>query len=433
MSTASQKWVNVGQRPVRRYFPRLGFTLAVLLMGSIAVANRSVLCQLQAYSILIITMVTLILYAQYYSIEREYTIETFRDPYCVDCMRPSRAALMVGRQASTISSNYERLYFCRPREFLIGFCWLAWIAYGSVFHEGKHSEQEDAYVADVFQYLGNTTVVYWMVPYARFFRNLVLWLIALALTRRLIRPTAAFVVFFVLLFAPSSHSTPQALTTYELVARTCIFVTIFVLAELLKRTVHYAEWIKTYSDTHSAHISSVMMALGLAQTKSFSSRLRSESLTISDMPTLATGQTFSLDVYLSDWTVIIESSWIMVACDWAIVLALLQACAQLYWILEKRKSIVLSARDNLTKTRIKGDIALPVVVASSPVEVPRAPGVSRRVSRLHNNTSNSQRGPPPTRLTQQPPPPPSPPNEHTPSQSKVDVALLREQVFASMV
>lgn len=445
MNAVKEKWVNVGQRPVRRYFPRLGFTLAVLLVGSIAVANRSVLCQLQAYSILVITLVTLVLYAQYNSIEREFTVETYRDPYCVDCMRPSRAALIVGRQAVTVSSSYERLYFCRPREYLIGFCWLAWIAYGSVFHEGKHSEQEDAYVADVFQYLGNSTVVYWMVPYARVVRNMILWIIALALTMKLIRPTTAFVFFFLMLFAPSSHSTPQALSTHELVGRTCIFVTLFFMAELLKRATHYAEWIKAYKATHSAHISSVMMALGLAQTKSFSSRLGSDALMIPDddsEPSLATGRSFSLDRYLSDWTVVIESSWIMVASDWAIVLALIQTCLQFLWFFRARKAALESANIDPTKTRIKGEKpTLPVTIkpkapaaSSSP---PMGSNMSRRVFRQQNNLVNTQAGPPlvvPMRVPpQRRPPPPRTESEPTPKPSSVDVAQLREQVFASMV
>src|SRR3990172_8932372 len=124
-TATEQHWINISQRPAKRYFWLVAVVLAVLLIGAAAVAHRALLCQLQAYAILLLSFVSFALYVNYTSVCRECTVDTLRSPYCIECRRESRGAMVVGRQVADISSNYERFYMSMMRMHLAAFVWLA--------------------------------------------------------------------------------------------------------------------------------------------------------------------------------------------------------------------------------------------------------------------------------------------------------------------
>jgi hypothetical protein len=349
----SELWISVGQSATKKQLVADALVLLLLWLAAIAVANRDRFCQLQAYTVLLVSIGAFGLYTHYCAQRRECTVETLRSPYCVDCRSTSRGAIVLGRRVEQVESNYERLHLPAARRHVVVVTWLAWLAYGSIFHEAQHESSEDAFLLQVLHGSG-------VVAYLRMARVLLLWLVAtadvLAATPRHI--VAASAVFFVLLFFPSHESTAQALGGEALFMRTSIFVVLCFLSESLQRVLHYVDWIAGYDTNYQTHLSGLLMALGQAAPQKPLTVHSGDQLFIPILDPGVSGRDFSLRVYLVDWRIVIRAAWVLVASDFAVSLALVQAGAILYrYCLAKHtiRALIVRKRNFLRLREFAGD------------------------------------------------------------------------------
>lgn len=346
-----EQWISIAQRSARRYLHPAAFALGVLEAGSLAVAQRSVLCQLQAYAILIVSCVAFASYAYHNSVRRECAVETFTSPYCVDCKGESRGVLIVGRRTNEVSSGYEQLYANPLRVHFAIFVWLAWIAYGSVFHEAQHTASEDAYVSELVHNLTSGPWLDSLLPHVRTLRIVTLFVVACYDSSKRAAPHVVYTtaLFFVLLFFPSAQSTAQALHTVELLSRTAVFVTLFVLAEIVERAEHYRDWLGGYDEAYRIHLTGLLMAIGRARPL----RPKSEEIFIPVCGPDAVGRSFSIERHLASWRIVVRSAWILVASDAAIGLAVVESLYLLYRLVVARQPLdsIVKAKPDYLRTK----------------------------------------------------------------------------------
>jgi len=366
-ASARHVWLNVSQRPARRYAARSGVVLALLTGGALAVAYRTTLCQLQAYAILLLSIVALGLAVQHASLRRECTVEVLRSPYCIECKGESRAAMVIGQFVSAVSSNYERFYMRVPRLHLALVAWLAWIAYGSLFHGARHNAAEDAYVARVAAALSSGAVGSAVAAHLREARVVVLWLNALysllvehwrvrtigtpvhqqqqSAAHRALQSTG---LFFALLFAPTAESTAQSLSPLSALARTALFAALFFADETLGRAHQYAAWINSYTASYRVQLVGLLMALGSAKPHRPSKSRQVDDVVIplhgaaSASPIV--GRRFSLDGKLAEWAVVVRCAWLLVANNGALALGLVQLALTLALLAVVRRDTLRTAR-----------------------------------------------------------------------------------------
>jgi hypothetical protein len=332
--SATETWISVAQSPIRKQLAIDALLFLLLSLASAAVANRERLCQLQAYAVLLVSLAAVAFYAHYCQTKREATVETLRKPYCVDCHGESRGALVVGRRSSEVASAYERMHVPLARRHIFIVIWLAWIAYGSIFHEAQHELEEDS----VLQTVSHSAAT---AHYVRWLRVFALWFIAMldTLRRSTLHIGWASAVFYLLLFFPSHDSTPQALSGAELFARTALFLTLAVLSEALQRVEHYCQWIEGYDNTYQTHLAGLLMALGQAMPLKPRVARTSDQLFIPILDPGVAGRDFSLTVYLVNWRLVLRAAWILVSCNAAIGFALLQAAVIFYRYCAARHTI----------------------------------------------------------------------------------------------
>jgi hypothetical protein len=352
---AVEQWISVAQRSARRHLTPALFVLGVLEVGALAVSQRSVLCQLQAYAILFVSSVGFVSYAYYNAERRECNIETFTQPYCVDCKGETRGVMVVGRRVGEVPSSYERLYANPLRAHFAIFAWLAWVAYGSVFHEAQHTASEDAYVTELVHGLTSGPWLDSLLPHVRTLRIVALFAVACydSSTYGASHVVYTTTVFFALLFFPSSQSTAQALHTVELLSRTAVFTTLFVLAELTERAEHYRDWLGNYGLSYKIHLTGVLMAIGRAKPLRPESENKSEDIFIPVCGPDSVGRSFSIERHLASWRIIVRSAWILVASDAAIGLAIVESFYLLYRLLVARQPLAPFAAANSSFLRPK--------------------------------------------------------------------------------
>lgn len=141
-------------------------------------------------------------------------------------------------------SSYECAHYLmlRPRWNQVFVAYAVWIAYGALFHEGRHAAADLAVLDGLLlpTDIGSSTVI-------SFLRNLTLFLIACAtmspdylLHRQQQVGAALLVAYAVVLALPSAHGVPQVLSVAETLVRSACFLLMFFASELWRVAVeHY--------------------------------------------------------------------------------------------------------------------------------------------------------------------------------------------------
>lgn len=330
-------------------------SLALLSVATLAFSARLVLCQLQAYVLLALGVVALLLYVRADCDQHEHSVVALRSPWCLDCSSISRAAILSGARAARVRSNYERLYWSAPRPYLMLAVWLMWIAYGSLFHSAAHQAHEDEFFALWLRSLWkgwNASDASIVVALFRTLRRFLLLGGALysiltdyfALTSAPQRsaPGAwhvhAALLFFALLFMPTSGSTAQALDTLTLLARTHLFVALFCVSEQIDAELRYWCWVAQYDSSYRRMLVSAQMALGLVESRSLKSNIDAENI-IPDRPPILSGTRLSIAVPLARLSVVVRSAWILFADNSMIFYAELQLIAMLVLVYKLRTRV----------------------------------------------------------------------------------------------
>lgn len=381
MSQRRVCYINVSQTPMHRQARSLFAALLLLLAGSLAVGFRVYLCQAQAYAIIALTLAAACVFLVHSSQRKDSVVKIRRNVYCSDLSQTSQIAVVPGRISADVVSSYERLYFTRARIWLPLFVWLAWIAYGALFHSGQHAEHI------VHELLIDVAAVGEQVPeLVQRFRVYLLALCAfasLAATNvaRFQRTAAAaasasaaaasvsdssestsreketqavvWVVFILSLFLPAIDSTGQALLPARLAARTAFFYVLFVLCESLDRLVHYERWLVAYRDPTRAVLVAMQIALGRAKPmtlrKSKVNDLSSQIEALSPpSPLVEPRHPHSADLLRSEavkYTSVLQSAWLLVASESAYALAFAQVLLVLALHVHVRRRIVAHIRD----------------------------------------------------------------------------------------
>ena len=345
--------------------------LLILTGGSLAVAYRSVLCQLQAYAILVVSTAAFVMAINDASLRNECTGKSVKSPYCIECKLESRAVITIGRYLPRISSNYERFYM-RPLRVHIGICaWIAWIAYGSLFHEARHNDTEDAYIARMIASLTEDVSGATVLHTLRLCRNFLLFANALysifsenstagdpggRTHSSMVWSTRSTILFFLLLFVPTSESTAQALGTLELLGRTGLFAALFVSTEALTRAQQYRFWVGSYVSASQIQLVGLLMALGVVKRRRPGKNCTAETIqvAVADEPPIV-GSRFSLDGTLAKGAVIVRCAWLLVSSNAGLVLGLVQLFVTLVLYCRARSDTLTKARARGTLLRVVGD------------------------------------------------------------------------------
>jgi hypothetical protein len=346
----SAKWIDVSQRSSIFYLPSFVGVILILLCGCLGVSEQQVWCQMQGYTLLALATLALFLYIKHKADLLEQTVESMRTLYCVECCKESRGSLMVGRLTATIGSNYERLFAAPPRFYLAIIIWLAWIVYGSVFHEGQHALAEEAFLDALVESRA------FHVHFLRTVRILVLFAISAALcflppAKSLIMYSS--VVFFLLLFFPDEDSSAQTLSLWQIMAKTSLFFCLFFCAELAERARQYRLWIESYSVVYETHLACVLMAMGIAKPMRLTDDSTSDDVIIPIADPSINGTRFSLVGMLSRWSILLKSSWILLAGDAFLMFGALQITLLLVQLLLERRRAFASVAVNSTTVRRK--------------------------------------------------------------------------------
>lgn len=371
---AARHWISV--RPVS--LDRIGMSaltsLALLTVATLAFAARLVLCQVQAYVLLALGVVSLLLYVRADCAEHEHSVVALRSPWCIDCSGVSRAAILSGARATRVRSNYERLYWAAPRPYLMLGVWLAWIAYGSLFHSAAHQAHEDEFVAQRIRSLwhgwdaANASIAVALLRAVRKFFLLggALYSLLADYFSALTAPQRSSpgvwhvhvaTLFFALLFAPTSGATAQALDTVSLLARTHVFAALFFVSEQIDAEIRYWSWVAQYDSSYRRMLVSVQMALGLAESRSLKSTIDAENI-IPDRPPILSGTRLSIAVPAARLAVIVRSAWILFADNSMLFYAALQLVLSLV--------LVWKLRVRIQKAVVSKDSYLRLVGVSAP-------------------------------------------------------------------
>jgi hypothetical protein len=348
---ASEKWADVSQRSASVYLVEFFVFYAVLLVAGAGVTERQAWCQLQGYTILIVSTLALFLYVRHQANLVEETVESVRAHYCVECCKESRSALIIGRLTKEIPSNYERLFPSHPRFYFALFIWLAWIAYGAVFHEGQHALAEEALIDSLFskQNLHSHSL--------RSLRMLLLFAISIAIC---VMPQQKTVIiyssatFFLLMFFPDENSSAQTLGSLQMAARTGVFICLFLLAELADRAREYRLWIDRYNSVCETHLICLQMALGVAHPLPLLKECTTDHIITPIADPSIHGARFSFVSMLSRWSVVVKTAWVLVVSDLFVLLASVQLVLLLMQFAHERRMTFASAGRTESKIRRKG-------------------------------------------------------------------------------
>ena len=374
MSDAITRWIDVSggnrKRFVRLYV--LGGTM--LMVAALAFAARGILCQLQAYTLLALGLCALAFFAEAQAMRAETLATAVRTPYCLDCKGTTRAAIVVSSHTRRVKSNYERMFARQQRVYLLLAVWLAWIAYGSLFHSAGHTDAEDSLVASVLVSSWshwNADDAHAIIASLRTARVAAMALAAFysvhaertrgshpslstQLTHWSVKTGA---VFFLSLFAPTADSTAQALDFASLMSRTLLFFALFVLSENLSETLAYRTWVREFSVVQRNLFSSLLMALGQSAPARPNKSILADEVVPPDVVSVITGRRGSratLSVPFVDAATVVRSAWVLFADDSVAPIALLLACYILFAIRAARiEALQLAGESPVLRMRAK--------------------------------------------------------------------------------
>jgi hypothetical protein len=343
------------------------FGYILLAIGALCVGFRVYLCQAQAYAIIALSIITMIITLLHNAHRRDSIVEIKKNVYCADLANTSHIAVTPGRLSGDVTSSYERLYFTRIRVWLPLIIWLAWIAYGTLFHSGKHADHTEHELLIDLASVGNETPA--LLRTGRLYTLALCGLASTLLTQYFRRnPSSTIVamsntektlqcilwlVFGALLFFPAIESTAQALLPLRLIARTSFFYTLFILNENLNRLVHYERWLCCYQPFTQAILVAIQIALGRAKPMRLSEDKAKELALKIDkmappppMPELKRPNSSELlSSELVNYCAVLQSAWVLVAGDSIYPLAFLQVVFVLAMHIYMRKRIVAVAQE----------------------------------------------------------------------------------------
>lgn len=352
-------WIDVSCGSPRQQTLADGAALVLLGTSVLAFAARDILCQLQAYVLLALGICTLALYASNEARYADSSATALRNPYCIDCRKESRAAIVVRPRTKAVRSNYQRMFARYSRAYLLLATWLVWIAYGSLFHSARHADNEDVFVARILTRAwhhwnaDDTHSIIALVRHARVFTlALAAFYSVYAESSRGVHHSTSLqtrhwavrsaAVFFVCLFAPTGSSTPQALDLTSLAARTGAFFALFVVSEALSESLVYLVWVSEFARPHQRLFTGLLMALGQSAPVRPGDDYAADDLVPQGVMDTPTGQSTRGFVFCAPFisgAVVVRSAWVLFADDNALPLALLQLAWMLRLLQTTRSAI----------------------------------------------------------------------------------------------
>lgn len=347
----TESWIDISLRGSHVWFENFILTFFVTMVASLAVSLRSHVQQVQAYVSLLMVMWLLYVFLRHRSCIRTSCVKSISDFYCFQCKGESLLGLVVGKNTRRVFSNYERVNMRPIRDWIVILSWLSWVSYGSLFGEGRREHSENVAIENATGMLGSN------LPHVlRAVRLLFLFFIAIASTFRrddLSWTPRLFGSFFFLLFLPTRESTPQGLSTLEIVSRVCNFCTLFLLSEVHRRTIHYARWVEGYDLKMTTLVAGIQMSLGLARPKTLKKCPRKDPLGATSSDTVPIiGRSFSFVRALADWSPIVESGWVLVSSNNVHTLVFLQSCI-VCWSIYSTRTRLCALLDSTSTTTMR--------------------------------------------------------------------------------
>lgn len=381
-------WVDVSLNASHRWFQTFICTYFVLAIASTAVALRSYFQQAQAYVALLLTLLLVVMILHHKSRLRTCVVKSICEFYCFECKGESVLGFVIGKNTRRVFSNYERINMQPVRSWILVLAWLVWLGYGSLFNAGQREHAENAAIENVAgAALGDS------IPHVlRSARLYLLCGVALASTFLRIAGYAGaedrwtlrlFGVFFLLMFAPTRESTAQALTPLEIVARVSSFCALLLVSETHRRTLHYVDWLQNFDQRTSVVLAGIQMSLGKAKPRSLRGGHTRDTLvaSIADQVPLA-GRSFSFVKALGEWSVVVESAWVLAASNGVYGLTLAQLAATCVSIGYHRRRIaqfVDAHRSALVRRRVDpGTGDEPIIASANAGRPDRAPRQEQR-------------------------------------------------------
>lgn len=336
-------WLSVCQELDFRFFLSSVLAFIVLQLAVPAVTYRAAWCQMQAYTALALLCVAIVLRERERRDQIELVVKPIDSVYCAECRRDDALSIIVGRRAHTAGSDsaYERLFAPSVRCSLMVALWLAWLAYGALFHEGLHEHAIDSVVRAAIGFSS-------YVPEAlRTARALVYFAMALV---SLLAPQSAPVhlaLAALLLPFPTRTATPQALSFVSLAARTSLFVALFVVADLFEQVTAHCRWLRQHDPERSMTLAACEMAAGRARRVRLkrSGGVDSGSASAGDVridmehamqPSEVYGRRYSAHAAVRYFLVALRSAWLLVVSHRFMALGALQLALMLVMIARER-------------------------------------------------------------------------------------------------
>ncbi len=374
MTDTATRWIDVSGGNRKRFVRLYALGGALLIVATLAFAARGVLCQLQAYTLLALGLCTLAFLAEAQAVRSETLATAVRTPYCLDCKGTTRAVIVVSSHTRRVKSNYERMFARQQRVYLLLTVWLAWIAYGSLFHSAGHTDAEDSLISGVLVKAWshwNADDAHSIIASLRTARVAAMALAAFysvhaertrgshaSLSTQLAHwSVKTGAVFFLSLFAPTADSTAQTLDFASLLSRTLLFFTLFVLSENLSETLAYRTWVREFSPVQSNLFSSLLMSLGQSAPVRPSKSILADEVVPPDVVSMITGRRGSratLSVPFVDAATVVRSAWVLFADDSVAPIGLVFACYMLFAIRSARtEALQLARASTLLRVRSK--------------------------------------------------------------------------------
>lgn len=382
-------WLNVSQNPSHRHYRSILAVFTMLVAGALAVGFRVYLCQAQAYAMILLTIVAAIMALLHNAQRRDSIVKIKKEVYCADLSDVSHIAVAPGRLSGEVASSYERLYFTRMRTWVPLVVWLIWVAYGSLFHSGKHVEHSPHELLIDLAGVGEQVPATLRVAriYLLAFCGIGSVLLSLFYRRRDERNPEStvlkmseqeqawhsrlWILFSFLLFIPSVDSTAQGLLPLRLVARTTMFYVLFVLSESFNRLLHHERWLRNYKPFTEAVLVAIQIALGRAKPRKLKEQKERElAAALESMeppsPIVNPRKSNAHDMFTSEivkYCAVLQSAWVLVANDSVYPIALLQTLFLLFMHAKVRRTVIATSQsqaNDLFVVNSKGTPVLPV-------------------------------------------------------------------------
>ena len=339
--SAHQKlvWIDVTQYIDFKFFLASLAAFLALELAAWGVANRAIWCQLQAYTGIGLLVLVLLTRERERRDKTELLVKPMDSVYCASCCSTESISVIVGSRAREYDNTvYQQLYVPMVRNSLMLALWLSWLAYGALFHEGRHEHAENSALSAV---VGFSAYLPQALRTARALAYFVLALLSLVEPRTALVHT---VIAVLLLPFPTGSATPQSLTLISLAARTSLFVALFVVAEIFELNSVHCRWLRKHDNDKAVTLAACEMALERAK------RVRLKRVeqpaganstdTIIDVgDESAFGRRYSPHMATRYFLVALRSAWILVVSHSFMVLGVLQLALMFVAIARERSTL----------------------------------------------------------------------------------------------